>query len=151
MSVASHTIPALTAELARKAQALDEKTRKQYRINYVLGAAEKIAVQTATAPDAEFITLLRNVVNSFPATKEEKRVYAGHINRYDAYVRKKYNLVAAGFYRAVWLSLGIAIGMPFGLTLKNIAAGIPIGLGIGLAIGTGLESKARKEGRLIEL
>lgn len=145
------TISELTAELNRKAQPLDDKTKKQYRVKYITGAAEKVAEKTAAAPDAEFITLLRNVVNTFPSTKEEKKIYAGHVNRYDAYVRKKYQLAAAGYYRAVWLALGVAIGMPMGISMKNIAAGLPIGLAIGLAIGTGLENKAKKEGRLIDL
>lgn len=151
MSANSQTIQQLAAQLVQKAQALDDKTKRAYRIKYVAGTAEKVAAKTAETPDTEYISLLQNVVNSYPATKEETKVYAGHINRYDAYVRKKYFLVPAGYYRAVWLSLGIAIGLPLGLSFKNIAAGIPIGLGIGLAVGTGLESKARKEGRLVDL
>lgn len=149
MSTPQNTIHALMAELERKAQSLDEKTRKKYRVNYVLGAAEKVAVRTATAPDAEYITLLSNVVKTFPVTPEDKKIYARHINSYDSYIRRKYQLVAVGYYKAVWLSLGIAMGMPFGLALKNLAAGIPIGLAIGLAIGSGLDNKAQKEGRAI--
>lgn len=151
MSASSQTIQQLVAQLVQKAQVLDDKTKRAYRIKYVAGTAEKVAAKTVATPDTEYISLLQNVVNSYPATKEETKVYAGHINRYDAYVRKKYFLVPAGYYRAVWLSLGIAIGLPLGLSFKNIAAGIPIGLGIGLAVGTGLESKARKEGRLVDL
>lgn len=151
MSTPQQTIRALAAELAHKAQSLDEKTRKKYRVNYIIGAAEKVAVRPEAATDTEIVTLLGNVVKHFPVTPEGSKVYAPHVNRYEAYARRKYQLVAVGYYKAVWLSLGIAIGMPMGLALKNLAAGIPIGLGIGLAIGTGLDNKAQKEGRAITL
>ncbi|BAV07087.1 hypothetical protein SAMN05421788_102282 [Filimonas lacunae] len=151
MSTAADTIRNLMTQLEQKAQSLDEKTRKRYRVNYVLGAASRIAGKPEVATDTEYITLLGNVVNTFPATPEGKKPYAQNINRYDAYIRKKYKLVPAGFNLAIWMSMGIGLGLPIGAALKNIALGIPIGIGLGLFIGSMLDNKAKKEDRVVPL
>lgn len=72
-------------------------------------------------------------------------------------IMKTYKLVAKGYYKSVFLPLGIAMGMPLGLplgsALGNVALGlplgIPLGLAIGLGIGTYLDKKAETEGRAL--
>jgi len=80
-----------------------------------------------------------------PAQKEHHK----NLSLYKSYLMKKYNVVAKGYYVALWTPLGISIGLPFGLIFKNLALGIPIGLALGAAIGSYLTSVAKKENRVI--
>lgn len=70
-------------------------------------------------------------------------------------VEKDSKIVAKGYYRNLWMALGMSvfglpIGLLFGLAVGNIAflaVGLPIGLGLGIVFGTSLDKKAEKEGR----
>lgn len=74
-------------------------------------------------------------------------------------LRKELGLVPKGYHRTKWMSLGMAIwGIPIGMILSiplgnmgMIGTGIPIGMGIGIAIGSGLDQKAEKEGKQLDL
>lgn len=74
-------------------------------------------------------------------------------------VKKEMNLVPPGFYQTMWMSLGMgAFGVPFGVAfgaamgnMGLLAIGIPIGMAIGIALGRGMDEKARKEGRQLDM
>ncbi len=74
-------------------------------------------------------------------------------------LEKELKLVPKNYYRNLWLAVGMAvfgipIGAAFGAGLGNMAflgIGLPIGLVIGMAVGTGMDKKAFKEGRQIDL
>lgn len=73
-------------------------------------------------------------------------------------VRKEMGLISKGYYRTMWMSLGMTvfglpIGMGYAFAIGNFglfAIGLPIGMGIGLAVGSGMDSKAAKEGKQLE-
>jgi hypothetical protein len=49
---------------------------------------------------------------------------------------------------------GVPLGLAFGVSLDNMAflgIGIPIGLAIGIGVGNGMDKKALKEGRQLDL
>ncbi|MBK8045016.1 MAG: hypothetical protein IPK21_21620 [Haliscomenobacter sp.] len=51
-------------------------------------------------------------------------------------------------------AFGLPIGVAFGMSLGNIGllgSGLPIGLAIGVALGSGLDKKAFKEGKQLDL
>ncbi|MFZ4261582.1 hypothetical protein ACFRAE_06040 [Sphingobacterium sp. HJSM2_6] len=74
-------------------------------------------------------------------------------------LEKDVKLVPIGYYRTLWLALGMAVfGIPFGLFLGLftdnmglLGVGLPIGLGIGVAVGTKLDNKAAEEGRQLDV
>ncbi|MCX6226570.1 MAG: hypothetical protein NTV01_17780 [Bacteroidia bacterium] len=74
-------------------------------------------------------------------------------------LEKELKLVPKNYYRNQWLAVGMAvfgvpIGIAFGASLGNmgfLGIGLPIGMVIGIAIGTGMDKKAFKEGRQIDL
>jgi len=74
-------------------------------------------------------------------------------------LEKEVKLVPKNYYRNIWLALGIAvfgipIGIVFGAILENmtfLAIGLPIGLVIGVAVGAGMDNKAGKEGRQLDV
>ncbi|MEM7369061.1 MAG: hypothetical protein AAF587_10720 [Bacteroidota bacterium] len=75
-----------------------------------------------------------------------------------AIVRKETGLVSKGFYRTLWMSLGMTVfglplGMAYAIAMNNFglfAIGLPIGMGIGIAVGSGMDSKAAKDGKQLE-
>jgi hypothetical protein len=74
-------------------------------------------------------------------------------------LEKELKLVPKNYYRNLWLPLGmsvfgIPIGVAFGTSLGNMAflgIGLPIGMAVGIAMGTGMDKKAYKEGRQIDM
>jgi len=71
----------------------------------------------------------------------------------------KQKIVAKNHYRNLWLAIGMSafglpLGVAFGASLGNmafLAIGLPIGMAIGIAVGTGMDKKAKDEGRQLDL
>jgi hypothetical protein len=74
-------------------------------------------------------------------------------------VEKELKIVPRNYYRNLWLAVGLSafglpIGLIFGMSMKNfglLGIGLPIGMAIGIAVGTGMDKKAAKEGRLLDV
>lgn len=74
-------------------------------------------------------------------------------------VEKKAKIVVKGHYRNLWMAVGMsAFGLPLGFLFSMLidnygflGIGLPIGMAIGLALGTGMDEKAKKEGRQLNL
>jgi len=72
---------------------------------------------------------------------------------------KQLKLVPIGYYRNLWLALGIgAFGIPIGVAIgvatKNmglLGLGLPIGMAMGLGVGTGMDKKAKESGRQLDI
>jgi hypothetical protein len=101
----------------------------------------------------EFKTKIEMIIESIPIKDNGVDINYGtflsNLSNFKKTIKKKYNIVSKGTY----ISQGVGLGMPFGvllgLLLGNIALGLPIGLMIGLIIGSALESKAKKENRIL--
>ena len=74
-------------------------------------------------------------------------------------LEKNHKLVPKNYYRNLWMVLGMsAIGLPigvaFGASIGNmglLAIGLPIGMVVGLAMGSGMDKKASKGGRQLNI
>lgn len=74
-------------------------------------------------------------------------------------VVKELNYVPIHFYRTLGVAIGMAafgipIGLAFAFALQNMAfigIGIPMGLAVGIAVGTGMDKKAKEEGRQLSI
>jgi hypothetical protein len=113
-------------------------------------------------PD-EVISSINNTVdetNNFKGSEKElkkqiRKAQSGIIKL----IEKKLKMVPKNHYRNLWLVLGMsAFGLPIGVALGAsqgnngmLGAGLPIGMVIGIAVGTGLDRKAFKEGRQLDL
>ncbi len=72
---------------------------------------------------------------------------------------KQLKLSPKNYYRNIWLGTGMAgfgipMGVAFGAAFDNMAfigIGLPIGLAIGMAIGSGMDKKAKREGRQLDI
>ncbi|MGP4072738.1 hypothetical protein ACTWQB_09315 [Piscibacillus sp. B03] len=71
-------------------------------------------------------------------------------NLLKGHLQKKHGLVPENHYMTLYMSVGISLGVALGMLLfDNIALGIPIGMTLGIAIGTGMDSDAKKKGKVI--
>ena len=74
-------------------------------------------------------------------------------------LEKEFKVVPKSHYQNLWLALGICVfgvplGIAFGTSMDNmglLAIGIPIGMLLGMAVGSGMDKKAFKEGRQLEV
>ena len=74
-------------------------------------------------------------------------------------LEKKNKLVPINYYRKTWLAVGMAaFGIPLGVAYGSITGnmafigiGLPIGMALGIAVGTGMDKKAMKEGRQLDI
>ena len=72
---------------------------------------------------------------------------------------KEFKIVPRNHYRNLWMLIGftvfgLPIGIIFGAIIGNIgllAVGLPIGMAIGATLGLGMDKKACKEGRQLNL
>jgi len=93
------------------------------------------------------------------SAKEKPRKMMQAINRVFRKVQKELGLVPKNYHRNMWMGIGMAafgvpMGVSFGLSLDNMAymgIGLPIGLAIGLAVGSGLDNKAKKDGKQLDM
>lgn len=74
-------------------------------------------------------------------------------------LEKQLKLVSVNYYRNTWLVVGMAaFGIPLGAAYGSITGnmafigiGLPIGMALGIAVGTGMDKKAMKEGRQLDI
>ncbi len=74
-------------------------------------------------------------------------------------MEKELKIVPRNYYRTTWMVIGMAafgipMGAAFGASLGNMAfigIGLPIGMAIGISVGMGMDKKALKEGRQLDL
>lgn len=74
-------------------------------------------------------------------------------------LEKQLKLVPINYYCTTWLVLGMtAFGIPLGVAYGSITGnmafigiGLPIGMALGIAVGTGMDKKAMKEGRQLDI
>ena len=132
-----------------------EKGTKKYELNLLLGVAERLDEFHATCGQCqlyqqEMSSLANNLGNLIQLdNKERRKAYLQSLNGMVKHLQKQHKLVTEGYYTGIGLAIGAGIGAALGPLSDKIGAGLPIGIGIGMAIGAALESKARKEGRII--
>jgi hypothetical protein len=99
-------------------------------------------------------------LNSISGSENElRKVIRKKQTRIIKLLEKELKLVPKNYYRNLWLVLGMAgFGIPIGVAfgaiqghVANYGVGFPIGLAIGIAVGSGMDKKAFKEGRQIDL
>lgn len=103
----------------------------------------------------EWLDLLSEEDDANRLRKKINKVYFKIVNL----VVQKVKLVPKQYYQNLWLAVGmsafgIPIGVAFSVALDNFAfigLGLPIGLSMGIAVGVGLDKKAEKEGRQLDV
>lgn len=99
-----------------------------YEFDFVL---EELKVNFKKFPDSRYRSIMKKVL---------------------LHLEKTHKLTPPGHYANIYMTVGIAIGLPFGALLsflgqsQHMGIGLPIGIGLGLLIGSGFDKKARNDG-----
>lgn len=96
-----------------------------------------------------------NSVSELELRKSMKRTQSGILK----ILEKELKIVCKNHYRNLWLVLGMSVfgiplGVTFGAILGNMALlgiGLPIGMAIGLVVGSGMDKRAVKAGRQLDI
>lgn len=137
-------------------QNLAEKSQKKYQslMNLINSLNQKELTEEFVEISNAEIEFLNSMGDSDSnLMKSIRKTYSKISNR--AVSKLKY--VNQGYYKTLWMSLGMAMfGVPFGTvfgfaldSMAFLGLGLPIGMSIGIAIGAGLDKKAEAEGRII--
>jgi len=140
--------------LENKAEELTEKQWKSYQIDFIMRAILKVPVHAKTVDQlAEFKKETEALINAIPTKSDQQKLfskdYSGKLSAYKSKLMKLYKLVPDGYYIAIFMPFGIAIGTSLGVAMKNLAIGVSLGLALGIAIGAGLNAKAKKDGKIL--
>lgn len=136
----------------------DEKLENQYvHLQAILDE-----LRPRDIPEATMVKINERIrqLNAFSgSTKEIRKKIRGAKSAIFKLVEKDLKLVPKTYYRNQWMALGMTVfGLPFGvifgMSLDNLAflgIGLPIGMAVGMAVGSGMDEKARKEGRQLNV
>lgn len=146
-------------ELKKKANIeQDKKLNKRYTYFEKL----IIELEKKEIPSEIIDTINQDIyaVNSFSGSDKDLRklIRKSQANIFKL-IEKELKLVPKSHYMTRWMAIGmtvfgIPLGTAFGASLDNmglLGIGLPIGLAIGLAIGAGMDEKAAKEGKQLDL
>ncbi len=121
-----------------------------------------IELRKKELPDGLVVSINKDIeeLNSISSSGDElRKIVKKKQTRIIKLLEKVLKLVPKNYYRNLWLAVGMAafgipIGVALGTSLGNMAflgIGVPFGLAIGIAVGTGMDKKAFKERRQIDL
>jgi len=121
-----------------------------------------IELEKRELPDEIVVLLNKDVdeINAFSNSgKELRKQIKQKLRKIIKLLEKDCKLVPRGYYRNLWMGLGIAVfGIPMGAALGTnlgnmayLGMGLPLGLAIGFAFGNGMDKKALKEGRQLDI
>jgi hypothetical protein len=143
----------LVREVNSATAGLDRRDARELQVERFVKLVRRVA-SYPDCPDCQAlkprINLLADRLQYAPAmTKAEKRDYLGQLGSVMTHLQKMHGLVGEGQYLAVWMSLGTAAGMALGATLSNPGVGMALGLAVGLSLGAAMDTRAKKDGRVI--
>lgn len=133
---------------------LDAKTRKRCRLDLMQRAVMRVAEFSEHCSECQHLQHELTDIATFPsrtdrAAKSEMKTYRKKLRGLTEHLHKAHKLLPQGTYFGLGIILGTAIGISLGNLMQIIGAGIAIGTGMGVAIGSGLEARAKREGRIL--
>ncbi len=90
-----------------------------------------------------------NSLNFNAKSLNRKKHFKQKLNLFIKFLKEKLSLISKGYYTSIGISLGMSFGVAFGAAFENVSYGLVIGMFIGLIIGTAMDSKAKKEGKVL--
>ena len=83
-------------------------------------------------------------------SKNREKYFKQKLNHFIKYLKKNFSIISEGYYTAIGISLGISFGVAFGAAFNNVSNGLIFGMLIGLLIGAVVDSKAKREGKVLK-
>ena len=148
----------IIALIEKSEEQLNKKLVKRYA--YLQLLLKELRTKDISDPMVTNINQHIQVLNSFDGKlKELSKLVQKTIRKILNQLEKDLKIVPKNLFRARWMAIGMTVfgvplGVSFGASMGNmgfIGIGIPIGMVIGMAIGAGMDKKAAKEGRQLQL
>jgi len=154
MQVHSDWYDGIAKQVNRQKGTLSERDYKKYKLDLLLCLAERADSFSTECSECrmfqhEITELTRGPGDLLEASKEKRSSYNKAISKVVNHLQKQHNLTTRRHNFAIWIPVGVGLGLLLGAGMGRIASGIPFGIGLGMAIGLYLDVKARKEDRLI--
>jgi len=135
-------------------ETFSKKEAKKYKLDLLLRVAGRVADFSAECGRCQIFQqditqLIQDLGNVSLLAKEARRGYGRTIKNIVKHLQHEHKLVTRGQNVGLWISIGTGIGVAIGAGMDSVGGGIPIGIAIGVVIGGYLDSKAKKEGRVI--
>lgn len=135
----------------------DKKTVKKFRLQLLKRIAERTEEFSSKGcsqceENKENINHLLLILEEYSNTSTPTfRNYNVIIRKLIEHLQKKHGLIEEGANVSMWMPLGMLIGMCLGMSFgsNDLSIGLSLGLAIGVAVGSGMDSKAKKEGKNI--
>ena len=141
-----------------------QSDNEDFKLNEIYTQFTKLLIELEKRELADEIVVSINQdideINSMTTIKKELRKQIKlRLQRIIKLLEKEVKLVPRNYYRNMWLVLGMAafglpMGVAFGTSLGDMAyigLGLPIGMAIGQGVGDGMDKKAMKEGRQLDV
>ena len=148
-----------------KLQKLNHRAdNKDIKLNELISQFTKLLaeLEKRELPD-EIVSAINNDIDEINAVtntgNELKKQIEWRVQKILKLLEKNLKLVPKNYYRNMWMALGMAVfGLPIGIlmgvcwdSMAYLSIGLPIGLVIGLGLGAGMDNKALKEGRQLDV
>jgi len=134
---------------------LSGKDYRKYKLDLLLCIAQRVDGFFSECPQCQafrqdITTLTQDAGNVVQiADRESRKAYFKAINSIIGHLQRQHKLVTEGYYMGICMALGAGLGVALGTAMDYIGSGIPIGVGVGVVIGVALDTKAKKEGRIL--
>jgi hypothetical protein len=90
-----------------------------------------------------------DTINFSTSPENRKKHLSKSLNQLIRFLQKNLSLITEGHYVGIGMSLGMCFGVAFGAAFSNVSYGLLFGMLIGLMAGGVIETKAKKEGKLL--
>ena len=140
-------------ELNKRMRFENERFGKCYQKLHTL--VNELKTQKLSTKVIDFINKQIELINVTQEEKKLKKQVRLSQQKILRLLEKEHKLVPKGYYRNLWMvlgmsSFGIPMGVAFGAALGNmglLGIGLPIGMVIGMPLGTKKDNDAAKKGR----
>jgi hypothetical protein len=83
-------------------------------------------------------------------SENKKKYFKQKLAIFIKFLKETFSLITEGYYTAIGMSFGMSFGVAFGAAFSNVSYGLIIGMLIGLIVGASMDSKAKKEGKVLK-
>ena len=134
---------------------LSKKEQKKYKLDLLERLSRRVAEFSPQCGECQIyqqeISAYLGELGNLSQMRDKTRLkyYTKKLNRMVKHLQSQHKLVPQGHNVGIWTAIGTAIGVAIGAGMESVGMGIPIGTAIGVAIGMLLDSRAKKEDRVI--
>jgi uncharacterized protein YcfJ len=154
MEVPSRWYDDTTREIAIHQDSFTKKEAKRYKLDLLQRVARRVAGFSSECGNCQIFQqqitqFVRDLANLSLLSDAARKEYSRSMKRMVKHLQSQHKLVTPGQNIGIWIAIGSVIGVALGAAIETLGAGIPVGVAIGLIIGGYLDSRAKKEGRVI--